>query len=52
MQTEKYFYYLEKEIQRNYILAEQARSKGLDPVLKVEVPLAHNLAEKSISLIS
>ncbi|MEM3074353.1 MAG: DNA polymerase II large subunit [Candidatus Pacearchaeota archaeon] len=52
MQTEKYFYFLEKEIQKNYSIAEMARAKGIDFVKKVEVPLAHNLAEKSVRLIS
>ena len=52
MQTEKYFYNLEKEIKRVYAAAEEARKKGFDPVEKVEIPLAHNLAEKCVGLIS
>ena len=52
MQIEKYFHELEKEIQKNYSVAELAKSKGFDPVNKVEIPLAHNLAEKVIGLIS
>jgi len=51
-QTETYFENLEIEIKRNYKVAESARACGLDPVGKVEVPLAHNLAEKVVSLVS
>ncbi len=52
MQTEKYFYELEKEIKNSYDVAGNARKKGFDPVRIVEVPLAHNLAEKCVGLIS
>ncbi len=52
MQTEKYFYYLDKQIKEVYEVAESARIKGIDPISRVEVPLAHNLAEKCVSLIS
>src|SRR3989344_3179954 len=52
MNTETYFKNFEKEIKRNYAVAENARAVGLDPVDKVEVPLAHNLAEKVVSLVS
>ena len=52
MQTEKYFHELEKQINLTYEIAEKARSRGLDPVDKVEVPLARNLAEKCVGLIS
>ncbi|MFA5020259.1 MAG: DNA polymerase II large subunit [Candidatus Pacearchaeota archaeon] len=52
MQTEQYFKIIEREIKRNYELAGLVRSKGFDPVNFVEVPLAHNLAEKVVGLIS
>jgi DNA polymerase II large subunit len=52
MKTEKYFEDLEKNINLNYLIANQARAKGLDPDKKVEVPLARNLAEKVVGLIS
>src|SRR3989338_381140 len=52
MQTEKYFHHIEQEIKKNYAIANEARSKGFDPVNKVEIPLASNLAEKSVGLIS
>ncbi|MBT4136035.1 DNA polymerase II large subunit [archaeon] len=51
-ETEEYFDKLGDEIQRNYKAAELARAKGLDPVGKVEVPLAMTMAEKVIRLIS
>ena len=52
MQTEKHFFELEKQINASYEVAELARSKGFDPMDKVEVPLARNLAEKCVGLIS
>jgi DNA polymerase II large subunit len=48
----QYFEELEKLINLNYKVAEEARKKGFDPVEKVEVPLARNLAEKVVGLIS
>ena len=51
-ETEIYFESLHKEIQRNYVIAETARSKGFDPVDKVEVPLALSMAAKVVRLIS
>jgi DNA polymerase II large subunit len=52
MNTKTYFEFIEKEINKNYLIANNARKKGLDPVDKVEIPLAKNLAEKTIGLIS
>lgn len=52
MKSNDYFEFIEKEVYRNYNIANDARAKGLDPVDKVEIPLAKNLAEKSIGLIS
>jgi DNA polymerase II large subunit len=51
-QTEKYFEELDKEIKKNYDIAEVARSKGFDPVDKVEVPLALTMASKVVKLIA
>jgi len=51
-ETEKYFDILSKDIQKNYDTAKKARSKGLDPVDKVEVPLALTMAAKVIRLIA
>ncbi len=52
MNTTEYFEEIEKQIKENYKVAELAREKGMDPVGKVEVPLAHNLAEKVVGLVS
>ncbi|MBS3078957.1 DNA polymerase II large subunit [Candidatus Pacearchaeota archaeon] len=51
-QTEKYFEELSNEIKRNYDVAGKARARGLDPVDKVEVPLAMTMAAKVVRLIS
>ena len=52
MKTEQYFERFEKEVRKVYEMAEEARSKGLDPVDKVEIPLAMSMAEKVVGLIS
>ncbi|MEK6936129.1 MAG: DNA polymerase II large subunit, partial [Nanoarchaeota archaeon] len=52
MNTQEYFADLGEEIKKNYNLAEQARARGLDPVGKVEVPLALSMAAKVIRLIA
>jgi len=49
---EKYFKDLEKQVRREYGVAEKARKKGLDPCEEVEIPLAKSLAEKSVGLVS
>jgi len=51
MNTQTYFQNLEKNVRKVYEVAEEARAKGLDPVDKVEVPLAMNMAEKVVTLI-
>ena len=51
MNTQKYFRDLEKEVRKVYEVANEARAKGLDPVDKVEIPLAMNMAEKVVNLI-
>ncbi len=52
METQEYFKKLEKGVREAYVVAEQARAKGLDPVDKVEIPLAMSMAEKCVGLIS
>ena len=46
------FIELKKYIDEEYEIASRARGLGLDPVNKVESPLAMSLAEKSVDLIS
>ena len=50
--SEKYFHDLMKQVEKEQQIAVKAREKNLDPVDKVEVPLAMSLAEKSIGLIA
>jgi DNA polymerase II large subunit len=50
--TQQYFNTLDKEVKKIYEIAEEARAKKLDPVGKVEIPLARSLAEKVVGLIS
>jgi len=50
--TQDYFQELEDKVRVCYSLAEEARKKGLDPLDKVEIPLARTLAEKVVGLIS
>ncbi len=47
-----YFQELENEVRACYVIAEEARKKGLDPQEKVEIPIALTMAEKVVGLIS
>ena len=47
-----YFEDISTEVMKCYGVAEQARKKGLDPLPKVEIPIASSLAEKCVGLIS
>jgi len=51
-ETEEYFASLGEEIKKGYEVAEKARAEGLDPVDKVEVPLALTMASKVVKLIA
>ncbi len=52
MNTNEYFKELENKLGVCYSIAQQARARGLDPLSKVEVPLAKSLAEKAVKLIA
>jgi len=52
MNTQKYFNDLENNVKKIYAVAEDAKKVGLDPVSKVEIPLAMNMAEKVVGIIS
>ena len=52
MNIQQYFKVIESETKKIYKVAEEARSKGFDPVSKVEITLARSLAEKVVGLIS
>ncbi len=49
---EEYFRQLVHEVKRCYQLAGQARSQGLDPEENVPIPLAENMAERVVGLVS
>src|SRR3990167_6628368 len=51
-QTQNYFSELQQGIDRLYKVAQAARAKNLDPVDKVEVPLALSMAAKVVRLIA
>src|SRR3989344_1761429 len=51
-ETQKYFEKLGEEINKNYEIAERARSLGFDPADKVEVSLALTMAAKVVRLIA
>jgi len=52
LNTEQYFKQLEKDVKKVYAVIEEAKAKGLDPVNKIEIPLAMTMAEKVVGLIS
>lgn len=52
MNINDYFTHIEERVADAYRAAEIARARGIDPVSKVEVPIAKTLAEKSVGLIS
>ncbi len=52
MKINEYFKELERKVKVCYDVAGQAREKGMDPLSKVEVPLATSLAERVAGLVS
>ncbi len=51
-QIQQYFQKITEGVTRAYALAEEARSKGLDPEKVVAIPLAKNMAERVVGLVS
>ena len=51
-ETRKYFTDFKDEVDKVYKMANNARSTGLDPMGKVEIPIALSMAEKVVGLIS
>jgi len=47
-----YFKEIEDKVHVCYSIAEDARRRGLDPMSKVEIPLARSLAERVVGLMS
>ncbi len=52
MNTEEYFNFIEKDVDKSFAVAREARHKGIDPVAEIEIPIATTLAEKAVGLIS
>jgi DNA polymerase II large subunit len=52
MNPQQYFLELEKSVKKVYDIANEARAKNLDPVNKVEIPLAKSMAQKCVELIA
>lgn len=52
MNVQKYFKDIENGTKKVYEIAEKARTKGIDPADKVEIPLAMTMAEKVVALVS
>ena len=52
MKTETYFENLKKQVDEVYEISNLARAKGLDPKEAVEIPIAMNMAEKVVGIIS
>ena len=46
-----YFEHIEAQVQEAYAVAGEARKKGLDPLPRVEIPLARNMAERVEGLV-
>ena len=51
MDYSEYISSLQEKCDKVYEVAEMARSKGLDPTLKVEIPQAHDLADRTQKLL-
>ncbi|MFT4343444.1 MAG: DNA polymerase II large subunit [Candidatus Woesearchaeota archaeon] len=49
---QKYFDDIETNVLRSLSIAENARKQGFDPETKVDIPIAKNMAERVIGLIS
>ena len=50
-EMKKYFEYLQREIDKDYEIAKQARAQGKDPVRDIEVPQATDMAGRVESLV-
>jgi DNA polymerase II large subunit len=48
----KYFESIQTEVQRTYKIAQKARKKGLDTTTEVSIPIAINMAQRVVGLIS
>ena len=51
-EMELYFQQINKEVDLVFSLAKSAREKGLDPEMEVSIPIAKNMAERVVGLVS
>ncbi len=51
-QLQKYFEEISLSVKKAYVVAEEARSKNLDPEKITPIPVAKNMAERVVGLIS
>ncbi len=51
-ELEKYFNNIRKDVEKYYDIANNAKKKGYDPEDFVDIPLAKNMAERVVGLIS
>ncbi len=52
MNTQEYFKDIKKRVDVEFEAAGRARAAGIDPVTKIEIPIATTLAEKAVGLIN
>ncbi len=52
MKTKEYFESIKIGVGREFEIAGRAKAVGIDPVAKVEIPIATTLAEKAVGLIN
>ncbi|MBR9677695.1 MAG: DNA polymerase II large subunit [Nanoarchaeota archaeon] len=52
MNIEEYFKRLQEETEKLYGVATKAREKGFDPETNVDIPMAKNMAERVVRLVS
>lgn len=52
LEIQRYFEQITEGVNAAYALAQEARAKGLDPEKNVAIPLAKNMAERVVGLIS
>jgi DNA polymerase II large subunit len=52
LEIKNYFQSIDVNLKKCYKIAKKARSKGLDPELDVAIPVAKNMAERVVGLIS
>ncbi len=52
MNIQEYFEEIKNKVAAEFEIAGRARVKGIDPVARIEIPIATTLAEKAVGLIS